>query len=149
MVSLSKKVCILCGKEFVPKTNAQKVCNEKHYRKCEICGKEFEITRPSNSQRCCSKECSAVKRKQTMLERHGVEYAQQSAEIRAKSEATNLRKFGYAHAAQSQEIKNKEKAIFQERYGVDTPFQMTDFAEKRKQTCLKKYGVEHHLQAKN
>lgn len=146
MVSLSKKVCILCGKEFVPKTNAQKVCNEKHYRKCEICGKEFEITRPSNSQRCCSKECSAIKRKQTMLERHGVEYAQQSAEIRAKSEATNLRKFGYAHAAQSQEIKDKEKAIFQERYGVDTPFQMSDFAEKRKQTCLKKYGVEHHLQ---
>ena len=148
VMMLTTKICVLCGSEFVPKTNAQKVCERAHYRKCEVCGKEFEITRPSNSQKCCSKECTAVKRKQTMLERHGVEYAQQSKAIRAKSEATNLRKFGVAYAAQSQEIKEKERMIFQQKYGVDTPFQMSDFAEKRKQTCLEKYGVEHHLQTK-
>ena len=146
---MKSKICTLCGKEFIPTSNAQRVCSDKHYRKCEICGKMFEIKRPSNSQLCCSKRCTSEKRKRTMLERHGVEYAQQSQEIRDKSIQTNIRKFGYPSAAQSPEIKDKERKIFQERYGVDSPFQMEDFQDKRKKTCLEKYGVEHHLQSKD
>lgn len=146
---MKSKICALCGKEFIPTSNAQRVCSDKHYRKCEICGKLFEIKRPSNSQLCCSKRCTSEKRKRTMLERHGVEYAQQSQEIRDKSIQTNIRKFGYPSAAQSPEIKDKERKIFQERYGVDSPFQMDDFQDKRKETCLKKYGVEHPLQSKD
>lgn len=141
-----EKICVLCGKKFVPKFNAQKICDDKHYRTCEICGKQFEITRPSNTQLCCSKECTKEKRKRTMISRYGVEYAQQSEEIKKKSEATSIRKFGYAHAAQNPDIKEKERQVFQQKYGVDTPFLMKDFQEKRKKTCLEKYGVEHHLQ---
>lgn len=143
---MKEKICVLCGKLFVPKTNAQKICQDEHYRNCEICGKPFKIIRPSNSQLCCSKQCTAEKRKRTMKSRYGVEYAQQSQEIRKKSEATNIEKFGYAHPAQSPLIKEKERRIFQERYGVDTPFLMEDFQSKRKKTCLEKYGVEHPLQ---
>ena len=146
---MKSKICTLCGKEFIPTSNAQRVCSDKHYRKCEICGNMFEIKRPSNSQLCCSKRCTSEKRKRTMLERHGVEYAQQSQEIRDKSIKTNIRKFGYPSAAQSPEIKDRERKIFQEMYGVDSPFQMEDFQDRRKKTCLEKYGVEHHLQSKD
>ena len=58
---MKKKICVLCGKEFIPKSNAQTVCDRVHYRKCEICGKEFEIKRPSSSKKCCSKKCTEEK----------------------------------------------------------------------------------------
>ena len=37
--------------------------------------------------------CAKEKRKETMLERHGVEYASQSADVQAKSRATREAKF--------------------------------------------------------
>ena len=61
------KQCVLCGEMFEPKKNAQKICERIHYRACKNCGKEFVITRPSASQMCCSKACTAALRKQTML----------------------------------------------------------------------------------
>lgn len=50
------KICKLCGKEFEPETNAQRICKDIHYRSCEVCGTEFVITRPSASQLCCSRK---------------------------------------------------------------------------------------------
>lgn len=144
---MKKKICVLCGKEFIPKSNAQTVCDSVHYRKCEICGKEFEIKRPSSSTKCCSKKCTEEKRRRTMLKRHGVEYAQQSKSIHEKSKETNLKRYGYEYAAQSPDIKEKERMIFQKHYGVDTPFLMKDFKYKRESTCMEKYGVKHHLQS--
>ena len=143
------KTCILCGKQFQPKFNAQKVCNDVHYRKCKCCDNYFIIKRPSSSQQCCSKQCSIKLREQTMFDRYGVTQPFKSKEFLEKREQTNLKKFGYRHAAQNPEIKEKERMIFQERYGVDTPFLMPDFSEKSKRTCIEKYGVEIISQISN
>lgn len=140
------KICKLCGKEFEPSYNAQKYCNEIHYKVCEICGKSFEITWQTKDKKTCSKECAEKLRERTMIERHGVPFAQQSSTIRAKSENTNLQKFGTKHAAQSEAIKEKTKKQFQEKYGVNWPVEAEWFQEKSKQTCLSKYGVEHTSQ---
>ena len=62
-------VCIICGKEFLPKRYDSKICSKeclKNFKSrkhkienkeyvCEICGKEF--IRKSSYQRTCSREC--------------------------------------------------------------------------------------------
>ena len=72
------KTCKLCGKLFEPKSNAQQICTDVHYRSCEVCGNSFVIKRPSSSQLCCSKKCTEIKRQRTMIERHGVPHALQN-----------------------------------------------------------------------
>lgn len=140
------KKCVLCGKLFEPKTNAQRICSDKHYRNCMFCGNPFEIAKPSDSRKCCSKKCTVALREQTMLERYGVSHALQSPDFLAKSEATQLEKYGVKHAAQNKEVKEKSRQRFLDNYGVDTPFLMDDFQTKSKQTCLARYGVEYTSQ---
>lgn len=135
------KKCVLCGKLFQPAKNAQRICTEQHYRKCKACGKLFPISRPSDSQQCCSKECTQSIRSATMVQRYGVPHALQSQEFVEKAEATQLKKYGVKHAAQSEQVKQKTREMFIEKYGVPTPFQMDDFQEKSTKTCLEKYGV--------
>jgi len=143
------KRCILCGKLFCPKANAQKICEDTHYRVCVCCGKPFKISRPSDYRRCCSKKCSVELRKTTMINRFGVSHPLKDETFLRKREQTNLKKFGYKYAAQNPEVKEMERRIFQERYGVDTPFLMKDFLDKSKKTCMEKYGVEYTSQIPN
>lgn len=75
-----EKVCKICGKTFIAKSILQKYCSEDcrlkglrqaQYewakrtrnvvkRKCVLCGKEFVA---NYNQKCCSKECSAAKKR--------------------------------------------------------------------------------------
>lgn len=137
------KICILCGKPFIPTANAQKVCNDVHYRNCEVCGKSFVITKPSDSQRCCSKECTVKKRQNTITERFGVPNALQNPELLEKAQQTTFTHYGVKHAMQSDVIADKVSKIFLDKYGVPTPFLMTDFNEKAKRTTVEKYGKEY------
>ena len=57
--------CQLCGKEFVPTTNTQKICKDAHYRICEVCGKSFEVTITKSHylqelSRTCSPRCKGI-----------------------------------------------------------------------------------------
>lgn len=58
------KKCKECGKEFEC-TGTQAYCNNKHYRKCEVCGNDF-IWNHTTPKRCCSRKCSAILRKKTI-----------------------------------------------------------------------------------
>lgn len=143
------KQCIMCGKWFEPKTNAQRICEDKHYRACEVCGKLFEITRPSSSKRCCSKECTVKKRESTQIERTGYAHALQNPKSLEKAQKTTEERFGVKHAAQSDEVKQRVKDHFQSTLGVDCPFQMNDFWDKAKKTNLERYGTEYAIQSES
>lgn len=90
------KLCVLCKKPFVPKgrnKSRQKICNRQHFRKCEVCGKVFEITDVSGGinyvKKTCSKECSnALKYKNlkaSVKEKYGVENISQDRKTREKA----------------------------------------------------------------
>lgn len=53
---VKSKICKLCGKEFIPKSNAI-YCEGPHYRPCPMCGKPVEYHRVSEPIRFCSREC--------------------------------------------------------------------------------------------
>ena len=60
------RICRICGKEFHPLSPTQTVCNAPHYRKCIVCGKEFEVSRVNGNELSsavtCSAECEKINR---------------------------------------------------------------------------------------
>lgn len=78
-------ICLQCGKHFWAKPIGHEkkyCCNsckakaraqsgvDNELRRCEICGKQFEINRYSK-KRCCSGECRALLRKNTIHKARG------------------------------------------------------------------------------
>ena len=133
---------------------------------CENCGKPIEfLGKPSRMWKTyCSNRCRYSlnrlnKYKQTCLEKYGVEYAQQSNEVKDKAKQTCLEKYGVEHYTN----REKSKQTCLEKYGVESNLNIPKIKEKckeshiknkdkikekSKQTCLEKYGVEYSLQSK-
>ena len=101
----------------------------------------------ANCDKCTEKK-RQDKRKQTCLEKYGVENANKTKETRDKIKKTNLEKYGVEHPSQLQEIKEKVKQTCLDKYGVEHPLQSNLIKERFKQTCLDKYGVENPNQNK-
>ena len=65
-LKLHGRVCVLCGKTFLPKNSVQRICDNKHYNVCVVCGHEFEVNSVKDKdKKTCCKKCSAAYRKQT------------------------------------------------------------------------------------
>ena len=69
------KKCELCGAIFITTNYRAKYCPGPHYRKCIICGKEFELTYDQimNKTQTCSEECRIGSSQMTYM---GQEYGQ-------------------------------------------------------------------------
>ena len=100
------------------------------------------------------------KRKQTCLEKHGVDsifktekskenikkFYQDNEKVKQRSKQikqTCLEKYGVDNVSKAEEVKEKIKRKFIEKYGVENPYQLDNIKEKIKQTCLEKYGNEY------
>lgn len=162
------KVCILCGKEFIPKNNTQVICSDQHYRSCAICGKQFPIKWRSGRNvneiaKTCSPECrtklafangnpfndptSREKAKQTMLERYGVDHPMHSEEIKSKVDKTSIERYGAKRFTQTSEYIEKATATNQQRYGADWARQNPEIQKKSEDTLLTHYGVTNPMQS--
>ena len=141
---MENNICVLCGKQFVPtgrNKSRQKYCNDIHYKICEVCGKEFEITKShiqsSSIPKCCSRECSnklkILNSRKTIKEKYGVEYISQSPEFRGEINAK-------IKAKSSHIIESRKKTML-DRYGVEYPIQNKAIRDKINRTNLEKYGV--------
>lgn len=83
------------------------------------------------------------KRKQTFLQKYGVEAASQIPGSSDKVREACREKYGVNNAAQSQQAKEAYKKHMQEKYGCDNSFQADEVKEKIKKTCKEKYGSEN------
>lgn len=88
-----------------------------------------------------------AKKRQVMLERHGVENPQQLRWVKDKSRVTNLERYGSEVGSQSDEVKERARLTNQERFGVDWHTQSQNFAEKTRLTWQNRYGVDHPMRA--
>ena len=166
MKTYPKRICPFCKKEFIPTHHKQLVCKEDHYSPCPDCGKLVKIVDRSyamflkNGPRRC-KDCTAryssikrrsktneekqqilEKRKQTNLQRFGVEFVSQSDVIQQKVIQTNLQRYGVERPNQSEEINNKRKQTNLEKYGEQEASSSESIKAKRKNTLHRKYGEE-------
>ena len=117
---------------------------------CE-CGNKVKWNKLSY-RKFCSNKCATIsedtktKIKSKMLEKYGVEYPSQSAELRNKRKVNFVEKYGVENPFQLDEIKKQIKQTNLEKYGVDNPFKSDIIKHKVKQVNLEKYGVEHATQ---
>ena len=72
------------------------------------------------------------KKKQTNLDRYGVEYPIQSKKIKDKVKQTNLDRYGVENSMQSEEIRNKMHQTMLDRYGVEHANQVPKFFNNAK-----------------
>lgn len=96
------KKCVFCGKIFQPKSGVQIACDNIHYSKCEICGKDFirTIANYNDGVTTCSQECTAEKVKKTNLKKYGTEHPMQNKEVQEHFHSAMRKKYGVDHALQ-------------------------------------------------
>lgn len=120
--------------------------------KCDYCGKIFKrtynryILHHDEKFGDCCKKCSYIKKKETYLERYGVENPSYSKDVINKRKQTCLEHFGVDCFFKTEKAKEIFKNIAIEKYGVENISQAEEIKDKKKQTCLKHFGVEYSVQ---
>ena len=110
---------------------------------------------------------NSEKRKQTNLDRYGVENVSQSVELNKdkieKTKQTNLNRYGFEYASQNNEVKKKNRETFLANHpGYNSSSQLPGVGEKisnvvksdevkkkKENTFQNKYGVNYGLQNKS
>lgn len=111
---------------------------EIKYKKCEVCGKEFELHWPY-TQHTCSPKCRGEYRKMIGL----------SKSIYQKACETNLQRYGFANQGERSEIHKKMEDTMEERYGVRYARYLPEVEERVRKTCLERYGVPYYIQTED
>ncbi len=151
----------------------QKFCNENGIELCKDYSAEFVKRESKIEGKCNSVDCKQIfsksfrellenkgyyckscfniisdkKRKNTCLNKYGVENIVNCEDIQTKMKLTNLKKYGVEYTFQSEEVKDKIKDTCFKRYGVENAHQNEIVKEKCRKTFLEKYGVEHNSQS--
>lgn len=110
------KVCEICGKQFHPKTNTQKYCDDIHYRNCTICGKQFPIDTSklkADWPETCSEECANKLRSQ----RNGMKRLETQQRVRESYKD----KTGYDHPMHNPEVVKRVWATYEAKTGYKHP----------------------------
>lgn len=180
-----ERVCPWCGETFVATHPRQKVCKKEHFTPCPDCGKPVKVVETSYAEylkhgprRC--KECSikyraemqksksvtdknsiSEKRKQTNLQKYGVEYSSQLQQIKNKTKQTNLERYGVEHPLQNDKILAEMQESNKQKYGCTNVSQVPEVQQKisqsvkqshsssvskRNNTMLAKYGTVNSMQ---
>lgn len=143
------RVCIECGKEFIPSSGSETICSGEHIRICIICGNKFKASRSDiqkNVTTCCH-ECSVELQRKHNIEKYGVEHPMQLQEIKEKQQDTMEDRYGVRHALQSEEIKSRAIKTNIDKFGVKWILSDKRIHDKIKQTILEKYGAKTTLQS--
>lgn len=122
--------------------------------KCDYCGEEFMVRYSNyvrdtkNTSKCACKNCTGLKRKETLMAKYGVEHTFQIPGVIEKSKKTMNERYGHDNAMKVEIFKEKAVATNLEKYGCEYPRQNEDVEAKLCQTCIKKYGVPYAISSK-
>lgn len=166
------KVCVFCGKSFIPTSPKQNACKNDHYMPCPDCGtpvlvkesyanlmkyapqgrrcpkcrgKAIGATRKSFSEG--KKQAILEKAKKTSRERYGTDYAMQSSRIKEKARKAVKEKYGVDNLSQSSEIQSRIHRNSLDKYGVAHYSQAPEVRKRMTEGMLAKYGVKSPLQS--
>lgn len=128
---------------------------------CPVCNKPRQFYHHETiwhyRQTCGDKKCinsiigsdnAKEKRKNTNLEKFGVQNPFSCEKIKEKIKETNLKLYGVENPAQSEQCKNKSKQTCLEKYNKEYATQCNEIQDKIKQTNLEIYGTEYAISSK-
>ena len=122
---------------------------------CDFCGIFFErlkweVLRGRKiiaKDSCGNKNCISLKRKESNIQKYGVENPSQNKEIKRKQEETSYKKYGCKTPSQNLTIKNKMAQTNLKKYGNKCSLHSTENKIKTKETWKKKYSCDHPFAA--
>lgn len=173
--------CKICGELFETKSSKRSFCYKSHYHPCPVCGKDVLTKDLYHLNECCCKEHSRqlaiqttherfedwptnseeakAKRKQTSIERYGVDnpskneeikqkvseglhrrYAIDGDDIRKRAQETYFERTGYHTPSQNPAVQSEVRQRNKEKYGYEHTFQVPEFKDKSDATNLERYG---------
>ena len=121
---------------------------------CDYCGKIVSVKMQNYTNRGCPKEkyscrdCQAVKNKENIQIKYGVDSVFQLESVKEQSKNTCFRKYGCEYVAQSEIIKEKSKRTNIKKYGVTSYSKTKEYREKFQNTSMRRYGVPYPTMAK-
>ena len=152
---------MFCSKECEHSSKGQKIIKEKCYEtKLKRYGtgyynnrdkykqtnlERFGYENPNQNKEI--KEKAKVTRKNTMLEKYGVENSMYLDSTKEKCKQTCLKRYGVEHPYQNEEIQEKTKEMWLSKYGVEHPWKSENVREKCKQTLIEHFGVDNCLKS--
>ena len=96
--------------------------------KCFVCGNEYKAFRM-----CCSKECSAIMKKQTTFETTGSEHnLSRMSKSRSNMEENLTELHGVSNVYQRDDVKEKLKNTWYLKYGHDNPSKSENIKAKKR-----------------
>jgi len=117
----------------------------------ENCNNKTRFLNFKGYERFCSLKCACTskeiinKRKNTFIDKYGVDCALKVREFKDKAKDTCIDRFGSEHFFSSEEGKNRIKEGMLEKYGVDNPTKSNEIRKKVIKTSLEKYGSDHYM----
>lgn len=111
------------------------------------CGAVSEIVAHDLKRGKLCIECKGDRTQQTCLERFGVENPFQNENIKEKIREKNMATLGVEYPQQSVEVRKKTEDTCLEKYGVKRAFCLPEVFQKIRQTHRTKYGCDFPLQA--
>lgn len=152
-LSLQRQKCEYCGNEFTPEAAGQKYCKGPHYRKCIVCGKEFEIdiTRYNDIPKTCSPECRNKRSREVLNSSDAREHLYKTWRenghpmtrdvVVQKYKDTMVDRYGAESPMKAPLIRDRIEATNENKYGSKYVTGSEYFKEKSKDTLLQHYGV--------
>jgi len=141
----------------IPIKHLKKTSKIKIKIKCDVCGIEKDcfyfayfkyLDRSIDDKYRCGK-CVSETRKQTNIEKYGVESVMQLPEVKQKRKESFKEKYGVEHFNKLDFFKNKIKETNLIKNGVEYPMQNTEIKKKQQKTTKEKYGTSCSLQNKD
>jgi len=119
---------------------------------CDYCGIHFtkekktviKLRKNIEKDSCGGKSCTAAKKKDVCVAKHGCENVFQSKTVQQKIKNTNLEKHGCETYLSSVEFKDKRKKALLANLGVDSPLKSEAVKERMKATCVEKFGCDNY-----
>jgi len=121
---------------------------------CNLNNVRFKNNYKKGYSRYCSLKCRSnhpstiAKKKNTMIEKYGVEHNFKNGELRDKIYDTCKLKYGTKTPIQNKEIRKKYEETMVGKYGVPCNFSLEETQEKVNESNIKKYGVKRPIQNK-
>ena len=106
--NLPKRICAICGDEFIPNSGVGIICPKDHFIPCEVCGKMIPI-KNLDDPTTCSPECAREKSRRKCRAKYGVDHPMQCEEVRQHHREAMVSKYGVEYALQLEEFSNKQQ----------------------------------------
>lgn len=139
--------CQNCGKKSILKDKTKFVKFNANEFLCNNCSREKTNEKLYGVKNIAQNDLMINKRKETCIDRYGVDHPLKNKDVQDKLKQTNLVKYNKKSYSQTEEAKEKKRKTCLKNYGVENPSQSSIIQNRKKETMQENYSVDYFSQS--